>query len=344
ELHSALAAVLALPQQRRQPAVAAATTTTTTNTTMTGNGACTSTSTTTGNDDSPPELEMECNSDNGDAIVAGVVPRPIIALSPQMTVEYATSILNTVIATTSPSTSKSESKSHNATTNDSKNSIHTPPTLPLEGVIAAKFLIKHTINDNNYTDDKTQQLLNQLEKALRSSTLSFSSTSNSTSSSSITSSNNAAFAKRLERLRLHSEERSYSRLTTNIAHPAIHQSADNITVKSMTYAASVGLNMIVGPLAFGTFMYFFAGSVLNRFFLDDNNTSTAGSGGGGVDVRRVIAGVISGAFMLFVEMILFVIRSHELDASVRKKGRKAEYRPNPFGYTTKSMARTYVGE
>lgn len=100
--------------------------------------------------------------------------------------------------------------------------------------------------------------------------------------------------------------------------------------------------MIVGPLAFGTFMYFFAGSILDRFFLDSGDVG--GGGGGGVDVRRVIAGVISGAFMLFVEMILFVIRSHELDASVRKKGRKAEYRPNPFGYTTKSMARTYVGE
>jgi hypothetical protein len=97
------------------------------------------------------------------------------------------------------------------------------------------------------------------------------------------------------------------------------------------------LNMIVGPLAFGTFMYFFAGGILDRFF-SNNNT------GEGVDVRRVIAGVISGAFMLFVEMILFVIRSHELDASVRKKGKRAEYRANPFGYTQKSMARTYVGD
>ncbi len=100
--------------------------------------------------------------------------------------------------------------------------------------------------------------------------------------------------------------------------------------------------MIVGPLAFGTFMYFFAGGILNRFF--DSNEDDNGRGRNGVDVRRVIAGVVSGVFMLFVEMILFVIRSHELDASVRKKGRKAEYRANPFGYTQKSMARTYVGD
>ena len=54
--------------------------------------------------------------------------------------------------------------------------------------------------------------------------------------------------------------------------------------------------------------------------------------------------MVSGVFMLFVEMILFVIRSHELDASVTKKSRRRENRANPFGYTEKSMARVYVRE
>jgi len=106
----------------------------------------------------------------------------------------------------------------------------------------------------------------------------------------------------------------------------------------MTYAASVGLNMIVAPISFGVFMYFFAGSIFNRFFGSDNDNDTSGN----VDIKRVIAGVVSGVCMLFVEMILFVIRSHELDSSVRKKGKRKENRANPFGYTQKSMERVFV--
>jgi len=87
-------------------------------------------------------------------------------------------------------------------------------------------------------------------------------------------------------------------------------------------------------------MYFFAGSIFSRFFDDPEELEDAR--GSAVDVRRVIAGVVSGVFMLFVEMILFVIRSDTLDSAVRKKGRRRENRANAFGYTEKSMARTYV--
>jgi hypothetical protein len=163
-----------------------------------------------------------------------------------------------------------------------------------------------------------------------------------------------AFERRLERLRLRDEERSYMKLTTNLkTHSSLRD--DDVTVKSMMYAASIGLNMIVAPVTFGVFMYFFAGGVFGRFFDEDppgeggadDDSGRRGGGrivGGGVDVRRVIAGVVSGVFMLFVEMILFVIRSHELDASVTKKSRRRENRANPFGYTEKSMARVYVRE
>jgi hypothetical protein len=163
-----------------------------------------------------------------------------------------------------------------------------------------------------------------------------------------------AFERRLERLRLRDEERSYMKLTTNLkTHSSLRD--DDVTVKSMMYAASIGLNMIVAPATFGVFMYFFAGGVFGRFFDEDppgeggadDDSGRRGGGrivGGGVDVRRVIAGVVSGVFMLFVEMILFVIRSHELDASVTKKSRRRENRANPFGYTEKSMARVYVRE
>ena len=88
-------------------------------------------------------------------------------------------------------------------------------------------------------------------------------------------------------------------------------------------------------------MYFFAGSIFSRFF-DSEIDINARTNMNQIDIRRVIAGVVSGVFMLFVEMILFVIRSHELDASVRKKGRRKENRANPFGHTTKNAARVYV--
>lgn len=105
----------------------------------------------------------------------------------------------------------------------------------------------------------------------------------------------------------------------------------------MMYATSVGLNMIVAPISFGVFMYFFAGSLFSKFFPLETRS-------GEIDIRQVIAGVISGVILLFIEMILFVIRSHELDKSVRRKGKMKGYRSNPFGYVERAMEKTYNGE
>lgn len=210
--------------------------------------------------------------------------------------------------------------------------------LLLAGVQATKFLINNSQSD----PEKKTQLLRQFESSLRQSSLSF--------APKLTKAADPKYEKRLERLRLHNEERSYMNLTTNLK-TASSLKDDHITAKSMMYAASVGLNMVVAPISFGVFMYFFAGAMFSRFFdnVDDNvpsgNSGRTGSNPGDtVDVRRVIAGVVSGVFMLFVEMILFVIRSHELDAAVTKKSRRKENRANPFGYTEKSMARTYTRE
>jgi len=174
--------------------------------------------------------------------------------------------------------------------------------------------------------------------AIRATGLSFPTNNNSTPSTT----KSIELEKRLQRLRMLDEERSYGKLTRNLKTHSILKD-DDVTTKSMMYASSVGLNMIVAPISFGVFMYFFAGGIFQRFFdgaPDENIGRWRGTGG--VDVRRVIAGVISGVFMLFVEMILFVIRSHELDAEVARKGRRRENRANPFGYTQKSMARVYV--
>jgi len=210
--------------------------------------------------------------------------------------------------------------------------------LPLSGILALQSLIQSSQTD---TKTKTQQS-QDLEAALhQTKQLSFQKSSTSTSNSK--QSTDPKFQKRLERLRLQDEERSYLNLTTNLK-TAASLKDDNVTVKSMTYAASVGLNMIVAPISFGVFIYFFAGSVFDRFFGsdDDDDNHHHHSSSGNIDIKRVIAGVVSGVCMLFVEMILFVIRSHELDSSVRKKSKRRENRSNPFGYTQKSMERVYV--
>lgn len=202
--------------------------------------------------------------------------------------------------------------------------------LPLAGVLALQSLIQSSLLDPNAKTQQSQELETALHQTKQ---LSFQKLPSNKSTNK--QSQDPKFQKRLERLRLQDEERSYLNLTTNLK-TAASLKDDNITVKSMTYAASVGLNMIVAPISFGVFMYFFAGSIFNRLFGMENDNS------GGIDIKRVIAGVVSGVFMLFVEMILFVIRSHELDSAVRKKSKRKENRANPFGYTQKNMERTYV--
>jgi len=113
---------------------------------------------------------------------------------------------------------------------------------------------------------------------------------------------------------------------------------DDVTTKSMTYAASIGLNMIVAPISFGVFMYFFAGGLLDFFW--SNTSSSQLAGHHQPDIKRVIAGVVSGVLMLFVEMLLFVIRTNELDKAVRKKQKKNKNQ-GPFGYYTSYTSKTY---
>lgn len=128
--------------------------------------------------------------------------------------------------------------------------------------------------------------------------------------------------KRMERLRLKAEETRYSNLTKNLP----HVKEDDVTMRSMTYAASVGLNMIVAPISFGVFMYFFAGQIFSWVGSSEIDIDTPQK----TDIRRVITGVVSGVIMLFIEMILFVIRTHTLEKSVRQKAKRKKI--SPFGY------------
>ena len=145
------------------------------------------------------------------------------------------------------------------------------------------------------------------------------------------------YQRRIERLRLKAEENRYSRLVSNLDTKV----ADDETMKSMTYATSVGMNMIVAPISFGAFMYFFSGQLFGWVLDKDDDGASRNSNGNNVDIRAVIAGVISGVIMLFIEMTLFVIRSHEMDAAVSKKAKKRQV--NPFGYDKRTAARTFEG-
>jgi hypothetical protein len=112
---------------------------------------------------------------------------------------------------------------------------------------------------------------------------------------------------------------------------------DDVTTKSMTYAASIGLNMIVAPISFGVFMYFFAGSLLDFFWPTAASRSAVLTNA--PDIRKVIMGVISGVMMLFIEMILFVIRTDEMDKAIRKKGKKRKQ--GPFGYYSSATSKNF---
>jgi hypothetical protein len=103
--------------------------------------------------------------------------------------------------------------------------------------------------------------------------------------------------KRREKLMLRQEEYKYHKLTRNLG--GLTAPADDVTTKSMTYAASIGLNMIVAPISFGAFMYFFAGGVMDFLWNNNNNNNDRKqpqhiSLSNGPDIKRVIIGVISG--------------------------------------------------
>jgi hypothetical protein len=178
----------------------------------------------------------------------------------------------------------------------------------------------------------TDQLVS-LEEALQQSCLVFS----SSSSTSNEAQPSTKFQKRMERLRLKLEETKYSKLTDNIQD---HRQDDDVTTKSMTFAASVGLNMIIAPLSFGCFMYFFAGGILDYVFTSEDFDQQSRQAGR-TDIKRVIVGVVSGVIMMIIEMLLFVIRTHEFEEHNRRKKKKKNGCVEPFGVYSKNTPAVY---
>jgi len=113
---------------------------------------------------------------------------------------------------------------------------------------------------------------------------------------------------RMARLRRHSDDRQYNKMTKNMPF-SDSTPKDNVTARSMTYAASVGLNLIATPISFGVFVYCFGGILLR---------------GWGGHEGRVMLATLSGVGLMFIEMILFVIRSDALEQAEAKKKRREE--------------------
>lgn len=201
--------------------------------------------------------------------------------------------------------------------------------IPINGAFPLSSLkaMRSVIMSSHISGEEKAHLLNDMEKAVSLSSLLYSAPSPTDEDSE----EREKYLKRIERLRLRSEESKYKKLTENLDKYV----ADDVTMKSMSYAASVGLNMIVAPISFGVLMYFFAGSLFG-WVTDEDDLAP-----GQTDVKSVIAGVISGVLMLFIEMTLFVIRSHEMDASIRKKAKTS--RLNPFGYNKQRAMKTFNG-
>jgi hypothetical protein len=199
-------------------------------------------------------------------------------------------------------------------------------TLPIKVIAAMKAVLSSTTADNN-----------RVEQALQTSRTQLVFTSPPKASAEETENmekQQKKYQKRMDRLRLQQEETKYSKLTSNLGKVV---KDDDVTTKSMTYAASIGLNMIVAPLSFGVLMYFFAGSLLDYFYPTVQSKSAALTNS--PDIRKVIMGVISGVAMLFIEMILFVIRTDEMDKAIRKKGKKRKQ--GPFGYYSSATTKNF---
>ncbi|KAJ1459687.1 hypothetical protein M885DRAFT_613290 [Pelagophyceae sp. CCMP2097] len=115
---------------------------------------------------------------------------------------------------------------------------------------------------------------------------------------------NADLARRRTYLARKAEERAYAKMTGNV-HEKPHSAEDSMG-KSLRFQASVGVNMIVAPVAM-----FFVAYIAARNLVASQRW-------------RVVLGLGAAIVMLFIEMTLYIARSLavERDASKRKSKKR----------------------
>lgn len=257
------------------------------------------------------------------------------ALSPSLTVQEAVSLVKLTLDAIMSGMDGGEDTNNDDEEDENKDQLDDDKkdgnvVIPLKTISAAKSLLQSSTAPTD-TKDKLKE---QLETFLKKQRLVFTRCSNENDPEKRTK-EQEAFQKRLTMLRLRQQERNYSGLTSNID----KRVEQDETISGMMYATSVGANMIVAPITFGVFMYFFGAKFFS--WMDDHQGGGSQRKEGQLDVRGVIVGVISGVIMLFIEMILFVIRNHEMDKYMTKK--KKTDRTNAFGYNKKRAERTFMG-
>jgi len=277
-----------------------------------------------------PQRDEEDSPTNTCDDTDDVIPAPTrMVVNAALKPEYISSARATIQQHIDEKKEKKEEDNNEESTSPSSNSI------PLTVIHAARSLIHHHHSKqlNETQSPSRPTLLVELEHSLlRAGKLLFH--TNTPKQTVASKTHDAAYQRRLERLRFLSQERDYAKLTSNLDTTV----APDVSVKSMMYATSVGLNMIVAPISFGVFMYFFSGALFGFWDAVEHDSSN-----GKMDIRKVIIGVLSGVAMMFIEMILFVIRNHEMDRHVTKKMKMNNQKRNPFGYVKAHQKRTFNG-
>lgn len=143
------------------------------------------------------------------------------------------------------------------------------------------------------------------------------------------------YLERIEKLKLRKEERKYCKLTKNVNF--CKKNMNNDITQNMKYVTSIGMNMIIAPISFGVFIFYVPELVFrNDKNVTDNKTNR-------ISITRILLSVISGVIILFIEMILFIIRNHQMDYCIRKNKDAKEKNTNCFGYHAKNNIKTFCG-
>ena len=260
--------------------------------------------------------------------------------------------LSAIVLSVQETSMKSNCNNDDGDDNDNDDKTMTTTTtsttfIPLSAISNAKQILQlffiHVQQKQQRKLQTIHALKMKLENQLKQCTqLSFSNnnkgTTTTTTAATTSTTATTQYNKRIEKLKLKIEERNYKSLTSNLN----TKKEDDATLSSMLYASSVGMNMIVAPISIGVIMYFFAGKLSVWIFGADSGSITGSNRKEGqLNIHGVIVGVLSGVIMLFIEMILFVIRNHEMDTHLTNKKKRSK--SNAFGYDPRTAERTFHG-
>lgn len=111
----------------------------------------------------------------------------------------------------------------------------------------------------------------------------------------------AAQARRRAELTRRGEHRAYAKLVRSVHTPPVRP--EERMAASLRHQFTISANMVVAPLASAGICY-----VLSRHIVSEKN--------------RVVVALLGGIGMLFIEMVLFILRTYSVEHHVARKKRK----------------------